>query len=122
LALLPACLGDGIKLEAGGNAKANGRDMIGVRITGEPFGGQAILYFDRKSGLLVKSQRRMPHPLSGQEMDGEAVFGDYKETWGTQYPHRITSFAGGKKIIEMEITRIELLKKLDDRLFEKPNQ
>jgi hypothetical protein len=120
LAMLPTCLGDQVKLTPGGRAMVDGRETLGVKVSGESFGGEATLYFDAKSRLLVKSKRRMQHPLTRQEVDAEVLFSDYKETSGIQYPRRITTFVDGKQVIEMEITRIELLKKLDDRLFEKP--
>jgi hypothetical protein len=120
LALLPACLADGVKLGSGGKDKVEGREAVGVSVSGEALGGDAVLFFDTKSGLLVKSKRRMQHPLTRQEVDGEVILSDYKEVSGVQYPRKIATYIDGKKVIEMEIARIELLKKLDDRLFEKP--
>lgn len=120
LAILPSCLGDEVKLGPGGKEKVKERELVGVSVSGEGIGGEVILFFDSKSGLLAKSRKRMHHPLSGQEGDGEVVSSDYKEVSGIQYPHRITTYFDGKKVIEMEITRIELLKKVDDRLFERP--
>jgi hypothetical protein len=120
LALLPSCLAEGVKLEATENAEVDGREAIGIKIQGDVIGGgQAVFYFDKKSGLLVKSKRRMQHPLSGQEVDLEVVYSDYKKISGVQYPRRITSYASEKKIVEMEITRIEFLRKIDDRLFDR---
>jgi hypothetical protein len=120
LALLPSCLADGVKLTPAGKDKVDGRDAVGVSVSGEVFGGDAILFFDAKTDLLVKSKRRMQHPVTRREVDGEVFLSDYKEVSGVQYPRRITTYIDGKKVIEMEITRIELLKKLEDKLFEKP--
>jgi len=120
LALLPICLEAGVKLGPGGKEMVEGREAVGITVSGAAFGGDAVLFFDSKSALMVKSKRRMPHLLSGQEVNGEVILGDYKEVSGVQYPHRITSYGEGKKLIEMEIRRIELLQKLDDRLFDKP--
>jgi hypothetical protein len=36
------------------------------------------------------------------------------------FPARITMFIAGKKASDMEITKIELLDKIDDHLFDKP--
>jgi hypothetical protein len=120
LAILPSCLDNGITLGPGGNEKVEGRDAIGVSVSGEVFGGAAVLLFDARSGLLVKSKRRMQHPLSHDLVDGEVAFSDYKEISGVQYPHRITSYIAGKKVIEMEITRIVFLRNVEDNLFAKP--
>src|SRR5262249_1280918 len=38
LAVLPLCLADGVKLEAAGEEKVDGRDAVGVRIQGEVVG------------------------------------------------------------------------------------
>lgn len=120
LALLPSCLEDGVKLEPGGKDKVESREAMGVRVSGEALGGEAVLFFDSKSGLLVKSKKRMQHPLSRQDVNGEVVFGEYKEVSGVPYPRRITTYIEGKKVIEMEITQVKLLNKVEDRLFEKP--
>jgi hypothetical protein len=120
LALLPVCLSEGVKLGAGGKEQVEGREAVGVSVSGEAFGGEAVLFFDSRSGLLVKSKRRMQHPLSREIVDGDVVLGDYREVSGVQYPHRIATFVAGKKIIEMQITRIEFLGKVEDRVFDRP--
>jgi hypothetical protein len=119
LALLPLCLEEGVELKTAGKQKVDGKDAIGVRVSGGQW-GEAVLFFDMNSRLLLKSKKKMDHPLTQQEVDGEVFFGDYKQIAGIQYPHRLISHVDGKKVIDMEITRIEFLKKLDDRLFLKP--
>jgi hypothetical protein len=119
LALLPSCLADDVTLRPGGQDKVEGREAVGVSVSDRAL-GDAVLFFDRQTGLLVKSKRRMQHPLTRKDVDGEVIFGDYKEVSGVQYPRRITVYIDGKKVADLEITRIELLKKVDDRLFEKP--
>jgi hypothetical protein len=120
LALLPSYLADGVTLGPGGKEQVEGRDAVGVSVSGEALGGEAVLFFDAKSGLLVKSKRRMQHPLSREEVDGEGVFSDYRAVSGVQYPHRMTTYISGKKVLDMEITKVDFLKKVDDRLFDKP--
>lgn len=120
LAILPSCLGEGTKLEAVGKEKVDGREAVGVKVMGEVVGGEAVFFFDSKSNLLVKAKRRLQNPLSQLEGNGHVIYSDYKEVSGVQYPRRIITYVEGKKAGEMEITRIELLKKVDDRLFEKP--
>jgi hypothetical protein len=117
LAVLPSFLADGVKLAPGGKDKVDGREVVGVSVEGD---GDAVLFFDSKSRLLLKSRSRMQHPLTQKMVDGEVFLSDYKEVSGVQYPRRITTYRAGKKVIDMEISRIELLKKVDDRLFKKP--
>jgi hypothetical protein len=118
LALLPACLADGVELTPGSSEKVGGREAVGVRVSGED--ANAVLFFDRSSHLLLKSKKRMPNPVSRKEVEGELLYGDYKEVSGVQYPHRITASAEGEKILEVEITKVEFLKKVEDRLFDWP--
>jgi len=120
LAMLPLCLGDGVKLQAAGEEKVDGREAVGVKIQGEVVGSEAIFFFDKKTGLLVKSRRRIQHPLSREEVEGEVLYSDFKKVSDVQYPHRITIYVSGKKVGDMEITRIEFLKQIDDHLFDKP--
>ena len=120
LAILPSYLSDGVKLSSGGTDKIDGKEAVGVVVSGEVIEGEATLFFDKKSGLLLKMKKRMLHPFSGQEVAAESLLGEYKKIYGVEYPHRITTYIDGKKVIEMEITRIQFLKKVENRLFEKP--
>jgi len=120
LAMLPPCLEAGVELKSVGKEMIDGKEAIGVSVSGGQMGITAVLFFDLKTRLLVKSKKRMEHPLTHQEVDGEVVLGNYKLISGVQYPHRFTSNVDGKKVIDMEISRIEFLKKLDDSRFEKP--
>ena len=119
LATLPDLLGDDIKLSLGAKEKVGEVEAIAVKASATNE-GECTLYFSTKTGLLMKSKRVMQQPLTGQDVDGEVVFSDYKEVSGVQYPHRVTSLAGQKKIFDLQITKIEFLKTLDDKLFEKP--
>ncbi len=120
LAVLPLCLEDGVKLEAAGEEKVDGRDAVGVKVQGKAVGSEGILFFDKKTGLLVKSRRRIQHPLSREEVEGEVVYSNFRQVSGVQYPHHIMTYVTGKKVGDMEITRIEFLEKIDDHLFDKP--
>lgn len=119
LALLPLCLAEGVELKLGAKERIEGREAVGVSVSGEALGGEAVLFFDAKSSLLLRSKRRM-QLLSPDEVDGEVLLSDYKVVSGVLYPHRITSHAAGRKIAEMAITHIEFLDTLEDRLFNKP--
>ena len=114
LATLPDYLKDGVKLSMGEKENVNGEEAIAINVS------EGVLYFDTKSRLLVKTKKRMSHPLIGKDALVESVFSDFKKVSGIQFPHRITSYVSGKKILEMEIERIEFLDKVDDRLFQKP--
>lgn len=118
LATLAPLLAKDVKLSKVDGEKISGEDAVGIKETSAE--AESVLYFSRKTGLLLKAKRLMQHPLTGKEAAGEVVFSDYKEIAGVQYPHRVTSYVGSKKLIELQISKIEFLKSLDDRLFEKP--
>jgi hypothetical protein len=120
LATLVIVLGKRLTLEPAGTEQDGGRTLVGVKVSGEDM--DCVLFFDSQSKLLAKSRKVIQHPMSGEEVDAEVVFGDYKEVSGVWYPMRITSSSQGKKIIEMEIIRIEFFEELDDFLFEKPSE
>jgi hypothetical protein len=119
LATLPWFLGADVKLSPGGKVKVGEEEAVSIKVSSKE-DGDSTLYFSAKTGLLLKAKRVMQNPLTGMEADGEVVFGDYKEVSGVQYPHRVTSYVGGKKVMELQIKKIEFLKTLDDRLFDKP--
>ena len=120
LAILPSYLEKGFELKNAGKAKVEGKDAFGVRISNKDRTFDGTFYFDVKTGLLVKNNRPVQHITTGQMMDGDLFLSDYKEVSGIPYPHHIGSYAGGKKMFEMQITSVEFLEKLDDRLFDRP--
>jgi hypothetical protein len=120
LALLPSLLDDGVDLAHGGKDRVEGREAVGVRASGEVIGGDAELFFDRRSKLLVKSKRRIQHPLLRREVAIDVILGDYREVSGVQYPHRITAVMTGETVADIKIARVQFVEALDDGLFEKP--
>jgi hypothetical protein len=88
LGTLLGWLDDQVKLDPAGKEMIGNRELVGVEVVADD---ESTLFFDSKSGLLAKSKRRMQHPLTGKEVDGEVLFSDYKEVSGVKYPIRITS-------------------------------
>jgi hypothetical protein len=79
------------------------------------------LYFDKETGLLVKSvQTVKAQELGGQEVKQEFFQKDYKEVGGVKVPTKHVFLRDGKKYVEAEGTEIKLLEKLDDGTFGKP--
>jgi hypothetical protein len=50
----------------------------------------------------------------------EVVFSDYQEKDGLKHYKAITAYRDGQKLIEAKVTEIELLQKLDEKVFAKP--
>jgi hypothetical protein len=76
-----------------------------------------ILYFDRKSGLLVKAKRRAVEV--GLPVDKEYFFGDYKDFAGVKLPATYAEQVNGKRLVETSVDW-QFPPKIDDNLFNKP--
>lgn len=118
LATLPDFLKEGVKLTILEKENVNGKQAVAIKVSGD--GEDRVVCFETESGLLVKSKGRIDHPLVGKDAQAETVFSDFKKSSGIQFPHRITSYVSGKKVLEMQIEQLEFLDKVDRRLFEKP--
>jgi hypothetical protein len=101
------------------DARVNGKPAAGVRIKSKGH-RDVTLYFDKDSGLLVKRTHPILDPMSGKEATQEVVFGDYADSAGVKYPKALTAFRDGKKVIEVKVTEVEFLDKVDPKLFAKP--
>jgi hypothetical protein len=115
-----AFVGDkGYELAPLGEMKVDGKPAVGIRVTskGHP---DVNLYFDKDKGLLVKMEGRSVNFLNGQEATEEKVMSDYKEIEGIQRPTKIVGYQDGKKVLDVEITELKTVDKLDDSVFAKP--
>jgi hypothetical protein len=102
-----------------GDAKVDGKDAVGVRVASK--GHKDIsLFFDKQTGLLVKSERRAVDPMSGQEFTEETVMSDFHEVEGTQSAKKTVMYRDGKKFMEAEEVEWKLVDKFDDSTFAKP--
>ena len=78
------------------------------------------LYFDKETGLLVKTEGRVKDDMSGQEVTEESFHSEYKEVQGTKQAHKFVVKRNGKLFMEGEATGVELSEKLDASTFAKP--
>jgi hypothetical protein len=78
------------------------------------------LYFDKKSGLLVKRIHEVLNSFAGELVSQEVIFADYKEKDGVKCWHKITGYRLGEKFVEGKVKEIEFLNKIDDKTFAKP--
>ena len=77
------------------------------------------LYFDTKTGLLLKSETRVKDE-SGQEMTQESFFTHYKEFDGLKRPAKVVIKRDGKDFLNMDVSEYKLVEKLDDGEFAMP--
>src|SRR5262245_16838017 len=101
-------------------AKVGGLAAAGVRVACK--GHRDVkLYFDKKSGLLVKSEATVKDAMTGgKEVTEETFFDDYKAVEGVQVPHRQAVKRNGQDFFSGEVTEAKVLQKLGDAVFAKP--
>ncbi len=102
-----------------GDAKVGDHEAVGVKVSHKDR-RDVNLYFDKKTGLLVKMEHRVKDDQSGQEMNQETFFSDYKKFDDVQEPTKVTIKRDGNLYVEEEITEWKHHDKLDDSTFDKP--
>jgi hypothetical protein len=109
----------GLELSVIGESKLGEQDLVGIRVSKKDH-KDVSLHFDKKSGLLTKIDYRNLDFLTREEVAEERILQDYKKVDGLMQPSRIVLNRDGKKFVDMEITEIKYVDKLDDSVFAKP--
>lgn len=102
-----------------GESKQGDRTLVGVKVSSK---GQkdVKLYFDKDTGLLAKAEFKGYHLMTGEEVNEEMTFSNYKDAEGIKEPMKVTIKYDGQKIIETEAAELKHHEKLDDSVFTKP--
>jgi hypothetical protein len=77
------------------------------------------LYFDKVTGLLVKTERRALG-LNQEEIALETFFTDYKEVDGVKYPMTLVLHHDGKPYMKQAVTEVRFEDQIDDSDFARP--
>lgn len=102
-----------------GDAQVNGKPAVGLRISKE--GKKDIsLYFDKETGLMVKTERRAKDFQGGQEVTEERIIQAYQDVAGQKMAKKVLVNRDGKKLLEAEVIESRFIEKLDDAEFAKP--
>ena len=109
----------GYKLSPLGEVKVNDKPAVGVRVSSEGF-QDVNLFFDKASGLLVKTETRTIDAQSGDEKTEEKLLSDYKETEGVQRPGKVVVLRDGKKLLTLQVEDVKVVDKFDKDFFTKP--
>src|SRR5262245_17994141 len=76
------------KLSVIGEMKVNGKPAVGITIAKE--GKRDVtVYFDKKSNLITKIEKRTRDVQSGQEVNEERLILEYQSVAGRQMPKRV---------------------------------
>ncbi len=110
--------GKGFKLEAAPEEKVDGKAAAAIKVTG-PDGKDFTLYFDKESGLPVKSVAKVVG-FDGNEFTQESTFKDYKDFGGIKKATKVESKRDGEDFIKSEITDFKVVDKLDTKTFDEP--
>jgi hypothetical protein len=119
-ALVPLLEDKGFELATVGEVKVDDKPAVGIRVSHK--GHRDVnLFFDTKTGLLVKSERMIKDQMQGgKERTQERLFSDYKEAAGAKRPMKVVIKRDGDKFVESEATEYELKDKIDASEFAKP--
>jgi hypothetical protein len=102
-----------------GDSDVNGKPAVGVRISKD---GQrdVTLYFDKKTSLITKMERRAIDLMNEQEITEERIITEYRKVDGVPQPMKMIVNRDGKKFAEAEIVEMREHEKLDDSEFKLP--
>jgi hypothetical protein len=115
--LLPFTKSNGFSLTLLADSEINGRPAAGVNVAHKGH-TEVKLYFDKRSGLLVKIARRGKE--AGLALDKEYVYSAHKSFEGVQLPTKYVELANGKKYVEVEEISYKFLASVRDGTFAPP--
>lgn len=119
VATLAPLKGKPFTLDGVGESKIDGKPAVGLRVSRE--GRRDVnLYFDKATGLLLKTETRVKDEGSGQEVTEETYLSDYKDVQGTKQAMKFTVKRDGKLYLEGEVTDFTLVEKHDADVYAKP--
>ncbi len=98
-------------------ADVKGQPARGVKVTCKGH-NEVKLFFDKKSGLLVKLERRGQE--AGLPVHKEYFFSDHKSFDGVKLATKHIELSDGKKFIEGKVESYKFPRKIDDSVFSKP--
>jgi hypothetical protein len=100
------------------DAKVNGETASVIQVSHKDF-PVVRLFFDNKSGLLVKIARRATE--AGVSVTKEYIYSDHKEFDGIKMPTKeVILLNGNTKHSEVKFNNYKVLSRAEDKLFEKP--
>jgi hypothetical protein len=102
-----------------GEVQVEGKPAIGVKVSHEGH-REVDLFFDKANYLLVKTESRMLHPTTMQEVPAVGIYSEYKESDGIKEARKFVLHLDGQKFVDAEIIETKLLDKVDENEFAKP--
>jgi hypothetical protein len=108
-----------LKISLIGEAKVNDKPTVGIKVEKE--GKKPIdFYFDKTTGLVAKTQRRVRDMQSGQEATEERIILEYQDVDGRKIAKKVEVKRDGKPYVEVEVKDVKFLDQIDDSEFAEP--
>lgn len=108
------------KLATAGEKDVNGKKAVGVKVTRDKKPA-VTLYFDKTTGLLVKSETKTKDEFQGwKEVPEETYYEEYTDVGGKKFFAKMRIVRDGKPMIESIVSDQKFADKLDPKLFDKP--
>jgi hypothetical protein len=116
--LLPLLQGKGFELTLLKESRVNDRPVQGIRVSSKGF-RDVNLFFDKDSGLLIKTERTVTNE-QGRDVMEEEFHSEFRDVDGYKRPTKIVVFQDGKKITEGELIDVKNFDSLPESEFGKP--
>jgi zinc protease len=108
------------KLALSGDVIVETKSAAGVRVSWKDH-SDLNLYFDKGSGLLVKSAQRVKsQERQGHEVSQECIVLEFEDVQGIKSACKTVVRRNGKQFLESTRTDMKRLERLDDSLFVRP--
>ena len=119
LSQLTPLTGKGFTFAAVDEIMVEGKPAVGVKVDSADH-ASVTLYFDKKTGLLVKSSTMIWDEFTVQDVKQEVFFLNYKEVDGRANYEKLVIHRDGKHLLTEEIVSHKSVEKHDPQLFAKP--
>ena len=113
----------GFEFSLVGNVTVDEKEAVGVKVSckGRP---DVNLFFDKRTGLAIKSERRARDPGTNEEYTAESVYRDHKAFQGVMWPTSRLDRRDGMDLEEnsgrFELSEFQALDKLDESSLARP--
>lgn len=108
-----------VKYKNSGEVQVKGKPAVGVAISREGK-RDTTFFFDKSSGLIVKTEMRKRDPMSGVEMTEERFITEYQDLEGRKVAKKFELLHDGKEFQKAEVTDVQFLDELDASEFAPP--
>lgn len=105
----------GVKFTFIGKEKVKDNDCFVLEQT-YPDGHKSTVYVDAKTYLTNKFKTKA-YNQTGQEVEAETYFSDYKKVDGRMLAHSITIFQAGQEYLKIKLEKVSYNTGVDDSLF-----